>query len=212
MLGFDALGRLALGQIASATNTAMPAAVGSFALTGIASSFKVALPAAAAGYVFTGNGAPLDRSFPAGTGIYLLTGSDTAIVVDLDRASIGTGMSGGTFSRGRWRKLKQDDADRIEAERQAHEREEARQRQAARQAAADVKAAIEAARAAEDQGNATQARLRALIDARNAAAGAQQASDAIRNAARLANLSIAARDTRAEQDEEEAIVQLLLAA
>jgi hypothetical protein len=82
MLGFDALGRLALGQLSG--NFYLTAETGSFALTGIATAFTATLPSAAAAFVETGNDATLiDNSsasptMVAATGSYVLTGNAVA--------------------------------------------------------------------------------------------------------------------------------------
>jgi hypothetical protein len=75
MLGFDATGRFALGQVTAASTTVLTASaaaytltgnaatfmvsqhssVGDFALTGIAATFKIIMPASVASYIVSGN-------------------------------------------------------------------------------------------------------------------------------------------------------------
>ncbi|WP_050384573.1 hypothetical protein [Bradyrhizobium pachyrhizi] len=96
LLGFDAIGRLALGQIrqASPVNISMPAATGSFALAGVAVSFKLLEAATVGGYVLAGvaaggriteaasagafalslKAAALNPALAAGPGAFMLTG------------------------------------------------------------------------------------------------------------------------------------------
>ncbi|MBR1206609.1 MULTISPECIES: hypothetical protein [unclassified Bradyrhizobium] len=56
LLGFNAVGRLALGQIGQAgpVNISMPAAPGAFALAGVAVTFKLSEAVTAGGYVLAG--------------------------------------------------------------------------------------------------------------------------------------------------------------
>jgi hypothetical protein len=75
MLGFDALGRLALGQLPSgATTTTLVAATGTFALTGSAATFRITLATSAGAYVLTGNATTPVRILNGIAGSYVLTG------------------------------------------------------------------------------------------------------------------------------------------
>jgi hypothetical protein len=87
--------------------------------------------------------------------------------------TVGSGISGGTFSKGRWRRLKEEERARELAIVRARERQELRRRAAARKAAAERRAEIDAARAAEDRANAERARRQAVIDALAALTGAR---------------------------------------
>jgi hypothetical protein len=59
LLGFDALGRLALGQIqqGGVTNIVMPADAGSFGFAGVAATFKITEAAAPGAFPFSGKAA-----------------------------------------------------------------------------------------------------------------------------------------------------------
>lgn len=88
MLGFDALGRFALGQVGSAfIVTTMIAAAGSYSLTGIADLFRVNFLTVVGTYALTGNAAPLDRLVPAAVGTYTLTGIADLFTVTMAEAA-----------------------------------------------------------------------------------------------------------------------------
>ena len=64
MLGFDALGRLALGQLPRSSVIALPAAAGSFSVSGQAASFNLSEVAAASGsYALIGVSTSFKASF-----------------------------------------------------------------------------------------------------------------------------------------------------
>jgi hypothetical protein len=73
MLGFDALGRLALGQ-ARAAPTTLAASVGSFSVTGIAASLTISQASGAGAYALSGVGTPLRASMSAQTGVGSMIG------------------------------------------------------------------------------------------------------------------------------------------
>jgi hypothetical protein len=125
--------------------------------------------------------------------------------------TVGSGISGGTFSKGRWHRLKEDERARALAVVRARQNEELRRRTAAFAQAAAVEAARDAARAAEDRANAERARRQAVIDALAALSGARSIGEAFVVGAPTATLAAEAQRAKAaEQDEEEAIVRLLL--
>ncbi|KRR21904.1 hypothetical protein CQ13_07665 [Bradyrhizobium retamae] len=98
MLGFDALGRLALGQIqqGGVTNIVMPADAGAFTFAGVAATFKITEAASAGAFTFAGKPATFtigeaaapgsftvslqtatfSRTFIASAGSYTFTGID----------------------------------------------------------------------------------------------------------------------------------------
>jgi hypothetical protein len=125
--------------------------------------------------------------------------------------TIGSSISGGAFSRGRWRRLKEAERARALGVIRARETEELRRRAAAYANAAAAKTARDAAHAAEDRASAERARRQALIDALAALAGARGIGAAFPGAAPMAARAALAEEAKAaEQDEEEAIVRLLL--
>ena len=76
LLGFDAIGRLAPGQLSriGLTNTVLAATAGSFAVAGQAALFKVAQAANAGSYAITGNAAASGLNFASGAGHYSVAG------------------------------------------------------------------------------------------------------------------------------------------
>lgn len=65
MLGFDALGRISLGQISKSGSVTLTAAAGSYTVTGVAALFKITESWAvdAGDYLVTGSAANLCRDF-----------------------------------------------------------------------------------------------------------------------------------------------------
>jgi hypothetical protein len=63
MLGFDALGRLALGQLPKSSVVVLPAAAGSYSVTGVAASFATGFAAAAGAYSISGQAIGFNNIF-----------------------------------------------------------------------------------------------------------------------------------------------------
>lgn len=126
-------------------------------------------------------------------------------------APIGSAIGGGTFSRGRWRELKEAERRAREAAERARERVEAQAREAVRQRTAAERAAIEAGRRIEDEA-ASDRRRQARLDHDAEAPGvAQRITDGFAAADRRTDTARAsAGEYLAAQDEEEAVMQLLL--
>lgn len=111
MLGFQALGRLALGQIGAppgidievgaftltgnvaALKTAIIGGVGAFTLSGQDATLTyvsgTAFPAAVGSFTLTGVAAGLDLAMSGGTGAFTLSGQDAALPVSMP-AAVGT--------------------------------------------------------------------------------------------------------------------------
>ncbi|UGA46658.1 hypothetical protein HU230_0011700 [Bradyrhizobium quebecense] len=93
LLGFDAVGRLALGQVrqASPVNISLPAATGSFALVGVAATFKLSEAVTVGGYVLAG---------VAAGGKITETAAPGAFALSLKAATFGTsfGAAPGAFT------------------------------------------------------------------------------------------------------------------
>ena len=86
MLGFDALGRLALAEIPESSRTdVLTAESGSYAVTGHASYGSYGEAAQSGSYVITGNAAGM--ALAAGSGSYALTGSDAGASRAVDTGS-----------------------------------------------------------------------------------------------------------------------------
>lgn len=110
MPGFDAIGRLALGEAPATTATFMTAAAGAFTLTGIAAVFKVTMPEtvgtyaltgiadafrvtmaeAAGAYTETGPATLFQINFASVVGAYIFTGQGAAFVVGAVPAAAGS--------------------------------------------------------------------------------------------------------------------------
>lgn len=91
MLGFDALGRLALGQggETAVSNIVLVADAGSYSTTGTAISFKLGEAAASGSYAITGNAAVFGANFITSAGSYAVTG----VNIDFDAALLGVAGS-----------------------------------------------------------------------------------------------------------------------
>lgn len=83
MLGFQALGRRALGQIS--TDVAVNAEAGAFLLTGQDATFAVAMPAETGTFTLTGQDATLTRirQVAASAGSFALTGQDATFAITM---------------------------------------------------------------------------------------------------------------------------------
>jgi hypothetical protein len=75
LLGFDALGGLALGQIqqGGVTNIVMLADAGAFTFSAVPATFKITEAANAGAFTFSGKAAPLDIRGPAAPGAFTLS-------------------------------------------------------------------------------------------------------------------------------------------
>jgi hypothetical protein len=200
------------GNAVALTPTAN-AGTGSYALTGIAATFTDTLAAAARNYAISWQTFSDNETIAANAGAFAFTGNDVYLSYDIDLGGVGSSISGGTFSRGRWRELKELEAAARQRAERDRERIETQAREAAAQKAAEERAAIAARRRLEDETNARLASERALADALQASSGLSGMSDggvvnAILQAAQRAELE----RTAAAQEEEEAIVHLLLVA
>ena len=123
--------------------------------------------------------------------------------VGADTSSVGSSISGGTFSRGQWRKLREDEERARLAAQRKLERIERDAREAARKRAAEQRAAVEARRRVEDE--AAVERLRALL-----LSASPNVSPIMQAAQDGSALQVAIAQAMQEQDEEEAIALLLL--
>jgi hypothetical protein len=97
MLGFDALGRLALGEgiLVGVTNTILSAAAGSFAETGIAASFSVLEATGGTSYALTGNAAAFQPQLHGVAASYAETGNAAAFAVLLPGVGASYALTGG---------------------------------------------------------------------------------------------------------------------
>jgi hypothetical protein len=187
-LGGAALGELALGQ-----------GVGSFGAKGTLSLSAV----------LTGEAVNSSEHEIAGNGLFTLSGAKAFL--SWDYLGGGGAIGAGTFSRGRWHALQQELAAERESERRKREEEKRRRREAREAAAAAERERREAAWARIDVANAAAAAERALSHALAVAAHIERERAAMRHAAVLHALAIAAQEKARAQDEEEALALLLAA-
>jgi hypothetical protein len=97
MLGFDALGRLALGQGAdqAASNVILVAGTGTYAVTGTAIGLNVGETASAGSFALTAISASFTASLAAAAGAYALTGVSASSAIG-ETAAVGSYSLTGT--------------------------------------------------------------------------------------------------------------------
>ncbi len=186
------------------------AAQGTYTFTGNAVSFLGALTAAQGAFALTGFTITEAFYFNAAGGSYALTGFPALYSQDFNRDSVGSSISGGNFSRKRWRDmLDEEERERAAAVRQIADarlrrRAEAQHR---RRAEAEARRAARAHRKREGD---------ALADAMAAAhhGAAARGLAALRDVARAAGAQArdghaAAARTALEQDDEDVIALLM---
>jgi hypothetical protein len=198
-----------LGGPTPALQVKVPAALASFALAGGSTTFDTyfALTVGAfnlAGQVFFD---PVEVVAP---GSFMLTGYDVDLSYDL--LGGGSSISGGTFSRQRWREMLAEE-ERRRAEEARHIRDEKLRRKGERRRR--EAALAEARRRSRERARArADAEIAALV-AEHAAAAARSVEDLKALAAQASAQARAAQAARAvpstDDDEEEAIALLLLA-
>jgi len=96
LLGFDALGRLALGQLPKSSLIVLPAAAGSFALTGNAVTFKVTEAIAVGSFALSGVSTSFNITENVGAGSFAFTGIAASLrptVVAVTGAFVLTGFA-----------------------------------------------------------------------------------------------------------------------
>src|SRR5947209_5471296 len=136
MMGFDALGRLALGQATDSVpvRQILTVSVGSFAAAGSTATFSAVLSAPAGAFLLGAPAVAFDPTEVVSSGRIVWTGSPAYLSWDF--AGGGSAISGGTFSRGKWRALQDEIAAERKAKRKAAAAERDRRRAAALAAAA----------------------------------------------------------------------------
>jgi Concanavalin A-like lectin/glucanases superfamily len=195
-----------------AAQMAMPVGTGSFACSGVSAPLSTVLDAAMQGYTLTGNAATVTGSMPVDAAGYALTGIDAYLSHDIDLGGIGGRIAGGQFTRGQWHDFKETQRRAREAALLEIERIERAAREASEREAASERARVAAARFAENRANARRARQQAAVDALAALSGVRRAAAAIGQANMIALAAEVAQAQRvADQEDEEAIVHLLLA-
>lgn len=84
MLGLNALGRLALGQLSdSGATVALAAVTGTFALSGVATAFIVSQFSSVGSYAVTGNAAPFVTGMTPAVGGYSVTVNNALLNISM---------------------------------------------------------------------------------------------------------------------------------
>jgi hypothetical protein len=146
---------------------------------------------------------------------YLLLGyqANSALILRDVQGVGGGGISGGTFSRGRWRKLKDEEERQREAARAEKEREEKRKAKAEAKAEREGKEAREAKRLKRDVDAAIEAGDTVAVNAQAAAAGVENIAQAelharlMQEAAQAA--ALAEQERLARQQDENDIADII---
>jgi hypothetical protein len=186
------------------------AAPGAYALTGNAASFLGALTAAQGAFALTGFAFTEAFYFDAAGGSYALTGFPALDSRDFNRDSVGSSVSGGNFSRKRWRDmLDEEERERAAAVRKIADARLRRRAEARHRRRAEAEAR-RAARAHQKE------RGEALADAMAAAhhGAAARGLAALRDVARAVGAQArdghaAAARTALEQDDEDVIALVM---
>jgi len=97
MLGFDALGRLALGQVSDTLTTVLIAGAAAFTLTGNAGTFRILQASDVGTFTLTGNAATFTVSMSAAATSYVISGNP-AWFVTTERKPLY--ISGSSYWRG----------------------------------------------------------------------------------------------------------------
>jgi hypothetical protein len=100
LLGFDAIGRTALGGAArsSATNTIFAAGGGSCGLAGVSSSFRLQFAASQLALVWSGAGQGFRTAIPGAGGFYDVLGKAISTPISLSAAAGALGLTGRSAS------------------------------------------------------------------------------------------------------------------
>ena len=90
MLGFDAIGRLAIGQAPKSAFIYLPAGTGSYLETGNAATFKITFAPTGTSYALTGSAAMFTVSINAVAGSYAETGSAATFAIKFGALATGS--------------------------------------------------------------------------------------------------------------------------
>jgi hypothetical protein len=93
MLGFDALGRLALGQVATTVTYSLSVDPGSFTLNGQSANYVVSFMADAGSFTLNGQAVDLHAALVAAAGSFVLTGVDANFVSSYRKPLFTRGVS-----------------------------------------------------------------------------------------------------------------------
>lgn len=99
MLGFDAVGRFALGQVSSPyIVTTLTAEAGTFALNGQAALFATTMVFDFGAFTLSGQAVDLTQIYPSDFGSFTLTGQDNLMLPSLEAGSFTLTGQDVTFS------------------------------------------------------------------------------------------------------------------
>jgi hypothetical protein len=208
-LGLGTIGRLTIGGVPAQFN--LDTTSGSFTLAGQnTTAFQVGEAAVSGTIAFAGQGAPLQVQARLASGA--LTAAGEAAFLGYDLLGGGSSISGGTFSRARWREmLAEEERRRATQEQRIRDEKLRRLGERRRREAAFAEARRRSRELARDEADAA---IAALVT-EHAAAAARGVDELKALAARAGAQAHAAEAARAapliDDDEEEAIALLLLA-
>jgi hypothetical protein len=192
---------------------------GSFAFTGEPVAFQPRLSATFGAFALAGQLVFFDPSEPVTTGLFTLTGE--AAYLSYDLLGGGSSISGGTFSRQRWRDMLDAIVREREAEQQRLRDEKLRRRAERRQcelAAAELRrdarlaAAVEAERLAAELAASHATAAQAGAETMRTATAHVEALARAAHAAADAATQVRAHDRNDDRNDEEEALMLLLAA
>jgi len=208
MLGFDAFGRTTLGQISGTKTVDLVAAAGSFALTGEPVTFKATEVVANGSFTLTGEAVAFAATMLAAQGAYTLTGLPALHGIDFNKDSVGSSISGGTFSRKRWRDmLDADERRRAAAVRRIADEKLRRRAEQRRRELAEFERRRAAREASKAEG---EARMEALALAHHQAA--VRGMDRLRAISHAAGTQAAiGRSAPSIDDDDEDVIALIMA-
>jgi hypothetical protein len=206
-LGLGTIGRLTIGGVPAQFN--LTTTSGSFALTGQnTTAFQVREAAVSGPLAFAGQGAPLQVQARVSFGAFTATGE--AAFLSYDLLGGGSAISGGTFSRARWREmLAEEERRRAAQERRIRDETLRRLGERRRREAAFAEARRRSCEQAREEADAAIAALVAEHSAAAARGVAELKTLAARAGAQARAAALARAAPPIDDDEEEAIALLL---
>jgi hypothetical protein len=181
---------------------------GAYAFTGEAAAFLGGLTAAQGAFALTGFAVTEEDFFTASGGTYTLTGFPAPHSIDFNRDSVGSSISGGNFSRKRWRDMLDDEERQRAAEARKIADEKLRRRaKERRRQLADAGRRRAAREASKAEGEALASAL-ALAHHEAAARGMDQLRAIVHAAGAQAEIG---RSASSIDDDDEDVMALILA-
>ena len=203
----SAAGTGAASGVGSSTAESAGSASGTGAASGVGTSTAEAVGAASG----TGTATAIGAASSAGVGSASGSGSAAAASA-IDVKGDGPGrITGGTFSRGKWRNLKEAEEAERRARESAAEATRKKKRRALEEAARAAREAILDARAAEDQNYQLNQYLSLMSQSLQAATAARTIAETVKLADAARAYAKQAQKAAADNDDDEAIAMLLAA-